>query len=353
MAIIKAINSKASIGRAIEYITQKEKTDEKLVYGKDCDPTTVIDEMKATKEFWKKNEGRQYVHLVQSFDPKDNISFEKAHELGQELINNFDKYKGHEVLMATHMDKGNVHNHFVINSVNFENGKKLNTSAKELQELKDFSNELSKEHGFSVPNRNDTITTYSKDKYKAIEKGFKGEGKSYLLETAKDVTSALKQSDTKESFIKSMEDKGYKVNWEDTRKHITFENAEGKKVRNSNLEKTFKDTKFSKGGMENEIQRNRERNGARGNSSNVDWSAVRDNVQSQGNRIPEQSSNEVTRDIQQQVREVKERTQRATGEGKQKDRAVGELEPSSNKGIKSVVAKDTGKVMERVREITR
>jgi len=107
---------------------------------------------------------QEYISMYDTYsqvDLTDNINFEKAHELGKELINNFDKYKGHEVLMATHMDKGNVHNHFVINSVNFENGRKLNTSAKELQQLKDFSNELSKEHGFSVPNRNDTITSIS------------------------------------------------------------------------------------------------------------------------------------------------------------------------------------------------
>lgn len=349
MAIIKAINSKASIGRAIEYITKKEKTEDCLIYGKDCNPHTVIDEMKITKEMWGKTDGRQYVHLVQSFDPKDNINFNKAYELGKELINNFDKYKGHEVLMATHLDKGHVHNHFIINSVNYENGRKINTSSKELQSLKDYSNKLSMEHGLTVPTKGDSITTFSQKKYKIIEKGFNGKGNSYLLETAKDVSSSLKKAIDKEGFIKEMEVKGYKVNWNNSRKNITFENSDGKKVRSSNLEKTFKDIKFSKEGIENEIQRNRERN-TRGS---FDWSSVRDNVQSEGNRISEQPSNEITRNIQQKVREVKERTQRAVGEDKSTDREIRNGKSNSDKGIESNITKDTTRVRERVRELTR
>lgn len=349
MAIIKAINSKASIGRAIEYITKKEKTEDYLTYGKDCNPNTVIDEMKITKEMWGKTDGRQYVHLVQSFDPKDNINFEKAHELGKELINNFNKYKGHEVLMVTHLDKEHVHNHFIINSVNYENGRKINTSSKELQSLKDYSNKLSREHGLTVPIKGDSITTFSQKKYKVIEKGFKKNGNSYLLETAKAVSSSLKNATDRESFIKEMNVKGYKVNWKDSRKNITFENSDGKKVRSSNLEKTFKDIKFSKEGIENEIQRNRERN-TRGS---FDWSAVRDNVQSEGNGISEQFSNEITRNIQQKVREVKERTQRAVGEGQSTDREIRNVKSNSDKGIEFNITKDTTRVKGRVRELTR
>jgi hypothetical protein len=259
MAVIKAVNSKASIGKAINYVTKKEKTEERLISGKDCNPRTAIDEMKATKEQWGKTEGRQYAHLVQSFNPEDKVTPKQAHEIGRKFIESNEKFKGHEVVIATHVDKGHVHNHFIINSVNFQNGKKLHTTKKELQQLKERSNELSREHGLSVPTRGDNITTFDQKKYRAIEKGAKGQDKSYLLDTARNVSQSLKKATDRESFIKDMESKGYKVNWKDTRKHITFTTPEGKKVRNSNLEKTFKEHKFSKEGMENEIQRNRER----------------------------------------------------------------------------------------------
>ena len=258
MAIIKAVNSKASIGKAIKYVTKGEKTQEILISGKDCSPHTAIDEMKATKELWGKTEGRQYTNLVQSFNPEDKITPQQAHEIGLKFIENNEKFKGHEVVISTHVDKGHIHNHFIVNSVNYENGKKLHTNKNDLKMFKELSNELSKEHGLTVPTRGESITTFSQNKYKAIQKGFMEKEKSYLLDTAKEVSNSLKKVTSKENFIKDMESKGYKVNWSDTRKYITFTTPEGKKVRNSNLEKTFKEQKFSKEGMEYEIQRNRE-----------------------------------------------------------------------------------------------
>lgn len=257
MAVIKAVNSKASLGKAIKYVTKEEKTEEKLILGKDCNPITAIDEMKATKEQWNKTEGRQYAHLVQSFKPEDNVTAKKAYEIGKKFIENTEKFKGHEVVMATHVDKGHIHNHFIVNSVNYENGKKLHTTKNELQQLKEYSNQLSREYGLSIPTKGKDITSFNQKKYKAIEKGFTGKEKSYLLETAKEVSSSLKKAINKENFIKEMESKGYRVTWTDTRKNITFTTPEGKKVRDSNLEKTFKEHKFSKEGITNEIQRNR------------------------------------------------------------------------------------------------
>ena len=66
MAVIKAINSKASLAKAINYVTQKQKTEEHLVSGIDCVPKNAINEMKFTKEHWNKTDGRQYMHLTQS-----------------------------------------------------------------------------------------------------------------------------------------------------------------------------------------------------------------------------------------------------------------------------------------------
>jgi len=103
MAVIKVTNSKATLNKAINYVTKEEKTDERLVSGINCTSGTALDEMKATKEQFNKLEGRQYYHYVQSFSPKENITHDKAHQIALEWAEN--NFKGYEVLVATHKDK--------------------------------------------------------------------------------------------------------------------------------------------------------------------------------------------------------------------------------------------------------
>lgn len=74
MAVIKAVSSKAGIGHAIDYVTKKEKTEEKLVSGLHCEPETVKEEMQATKELWGKTDGRTYKHYVQSYHEDEKIT---------------------------------------------------------------------------------------------------------------------------------------------------------------------------------------------------------------------------------------------------------------------------------------
>lgn len=286
MAIIKAVNSKANIGKAVDYVTKEEKTEEKLISGKDCIPQTAKQEMQFTKEQWGKTTGRQYKHYVQSFNPKDKITPKKAHEIGREFAEN-EKFKGHEVLIATHIDKGHIHNHFIINSVNFENGNKYQETKKDLELLKEKSNELSKENNLTIPTKGDKITSYNQKKYKVIEKDIKGEGRSAILQTGDDIKSTLEKATSKEEFIKTMEGKGYKVEWKDTRKHITFTTPDGRKFRNTNLEKTLKEDRFSKKTMENIIRENQQQQQIVGRS--MSGSAVRN---------PDRTDEKATREIQ-------------------------------------------------------
>ena len=132
MAVIKAVSSKAGIGHAIDYVTKKEKTEEKLVSGLHCEPETVKEEMQATKELWGKTDGRTYKHYVQSYHEDEEITPEQAHKNAVELAEHTKAWKGHEVLIATHIDKGHIHTHFIVNSVNYENGHKLQWSKHDL-----------------------------------------------------------------------------------------------------------------------------------------------------------------------------------------------------------------------------
>lgn len=263
MAIIKAVNSKASIGKAIKYITQEEKTEEKIIAGKDCNIKTSIDEMKAIKELYNKTEGRQYKHYVMSFNPNDpNINIEKAHQVGKEFMENEERFKNHQVIMATHTDKRHIHNHFIVNSVNMENGKKFRESKYDLEKLKDHLRKLEKKHNLLPDEKSKEqgkISSLNHNKYQAIKRDIQGDYKSYILETAKAVKRSQKKAISKDDFIKEMDKEGYKTNWIDTRKHITFINKEsGKRVRLANLEKTFNDSDFTKGGLISEFERNYE-----------------------------------------------------------------------------------------------
>lgn len=331
MAVIKVTNSKGTLSGAVNYITQGEKTADYLISGKDCVAENALEEMRATKEQFNKTEGRQYYHYVQSFSKDENITPQKAHEVAREWAES--NFKGFEVLVATHQDREHLHSHLIVNSVSFEDGGKYHSSKKDLEELKKDSDRICEKEGLSIikePSKD--ITTFNQDKYRVLEKAMTGQCKSYVLQTALDASESLSKATTKEEFIKDMENKGYKVNWSDTRKHVTFETPTGEKVRNSNLEKTFKQEKFTKGGMKHELQCNRERakhaTGAR-TGTNVDWSAVEHNIQSQENRVPEQSGRvpeqsgtEVIGTIQQQVRAVEERTNRATGKSRAEDKSV-------------------------------
>ena len=119
MAIVKIKTAKRDIKSIIDYVTNPNKTNELLISGKDCSPETVVDEMEVVKEQYHKKDGNTYFHVIQSFSPNDNITPEKAHEVG---VNFADYFKNYQVLIATHIDKNHIHNHLIVNSVSFENG---------------------------------------------------------------------------------------------------------------------------------------------------------------------------------------------------------------------------------------
>ncbi len=153
MAIIEFINNKnetlLGMKRNIEYILEDEKTEnKKYAYGQNCDIGNAYEDFILTKRVHQKAIGRQHIHFTQSFRRKE-ASYELAHEIGKRLLDH-PTFAGFQVVMATHTDTENVHNHFVINTVNMENGQKWKLSKKELQEIKDISDELCMEHGLSI-----------------------------------------------------------------------------------------------------------------------------------------------------------------------------------------------------------
>lgn len=247
MAVIEAISSKANIKRIINYVTQDKKTTTYLITGKDCMADSCLEEMQYTKNLYNKNSGRQYIHIIQSFDPKDNLSAEQFHNIGIKLANSFN---GFQVLVATHIDKNHLHNHLIVNSVSFENGYKIQMSKKDLQDLKDYSDKLCLEIGASVIPKKEKTNYIKRNEYRVAE-----QGKSWKFKLINAIDLSLAESSNKEEFIKSMNKLGYQVNWTDTRKYITYTTPEGYKCRDNKLY----DEKYSKGAMKNEFRRIKEK----------------------------------------------------------------------------------------------
>lgn len=159
MAIIEFINRKnltlSGMQKNLIYITKEQKTENgKYVYGHNCDAVSAYEDFCLTKEMFHKGTGRQHIHFTQSFHGQE-ASAELAHQIGKELLAHT-IFQNFQIVMATHTDTHNVHNHFVVNTVNIEDGKKWQLSEKDLEELKDFSDKICAQYSLEVikPPRN-------------------------------------------------------------------------------------------------------------------------------------------------------------------------------------------------------
>lgn len=251
MAIIKAVkNSHSRIKHIINYVTKQEKTiGKKLCSCFNCSIDTAVTEMETTKKLYGKTGGRTYKHFVQSFSPDEKVTAQQAHQIAKEFTESCPLFSDFEVVYSTHVDKHHIHTHFVVNSVSFLDGHKFSMSKKDLEDMKKLNNKLCLEHGLSVcelgkkksfdGQERKGLVADNMDKYQFLKKAQEGKIKSFVQETAIAVFDSMRISSSKEDFIKCMEQKGYSVIWKDTHKYITFINQDGKKVRNSNLQKTY------------------------------------------------------------------------------------------------------------------
>lgn len=215
------------------------------------------------QELWGKTSGRLCAHYVLSFHKDEQITPQEVLEFANELAGEI--FDGHQVIIGIHQDKDHLHAHMLVNAVSYIDGHKLHTTAKDLQRMKDITNQMCRDRGLSIAEKGrhfdgreieagDSIA-WTKDKYHLLENDGK---KSYLVDCAIAVTDAMERSASEDEFVREMGERGWTVNWSDKRKNITFENAEGKKVRNSNLSRTFS-IDLSKEALEHEFVRTKER----------------------------------------------------------------------------------------------
>lgn len=234
----------------IEYVTRVDKTRGELlaiVGPYEPDVITydgVYQSFLEEKRIWGKDSGRMYAHNIISWHEDEPITPEQALEFGKEFAQQW--FDGFQSLVGVHIDRNHVHCHIVTNSVSFMDGHKLHNTRKDLQRMKDFTNRMCVERGLSVAQKGrdfhgneleqGTVSAWSKDKYHLMQNEAKD---SFVADCGIACLDALEASSSREEFIRQMSERGWNVIWKDSRKHITFQNAEGKKVRDSNLSKTF------------------------------------------------------------------------------------------------------------------
>ena len=284
MAVNKVINKSTkthgAMRNSIEYVLKEEKIRQGFVAltGPYAAGTINYDDIYRTwleeKRMWDKDSGRMYAHNIISFHKDEAVTPEIVLEIGKEFCDRF--FPEHQCLIGVHQDRDHLHCHILTNSVSYIDGHKLHQTNRDLEKQKEFTNALCFEKGLSVTEKGHHfdgsaieeghVTAWSKDKYNLLANTDK---KSYLVECAVAILEGVPRSTDRESFIRLMAEKGWKVQWEDKRKHIVFQNENGDKVRDSNLEKTFS-MKVSKEALTDEFERNNEiRNG----SERTEWEA--------------------------------------------------------------------------------
>lgn len=268
MAVLKAISgapkAHGGLRNTIEYVLRSDKVKDGYMDMTGPAPDTlnwdtVYQSFREEKEIWNKDSGRMCAHYVLSFHKDEKITPEELLAFGQEFAEK--KFSGHQVLMAVHQDRGHLHLHMVANTVSYEDGHKLHTTAKDLATMKEVVNQMCRDRGLTVAEKGKHFDgsrleegegiAWSKKKYQAMIRKMKG---SYLVDCYQAVLKAQKAAISRDSFIAAMEQSGWTVHWSDTRKHLTFENKDHQKVRDTNLSKTFTTT-ISKEVLENEFQR--------------------------------------------------------------------------------------------------
>ena len=216
MAITKIHPIEVTLNKALDYIEDSKKTDEKMLCtGYCCEPEIATQQFDSVRKHAGKDGGYLAFHLIQSFAPGE-VDFDTAHQIGIELADKLLKGK-YQYVVSTHIDKGNVHNHIIFNSVSFKDHKKYNSSPNSYYYIRRLSDSLCKEHGLSV---------ISEPKEKGIshyEHTQRTQGKSWKQLLRENIDKSVIQAREWDEFLELMKQQNYEIK---DGKYIAFR-AEG------------------------------------------------------------------------------------------------------------------------------
>ena len=262
MATFTAVKNRGggrgALGGVLRYTQQDGKTlweGQRLVTGWNCTAQSALSEMLLTKERFRKTDGRQYYHFVHSFAETDDLTPQEAHAIALELAQR--EFPNFEVLVATHIDTDHLHSHLIVNSVSFQDGRKLHQSAADLQDHRLASDEICAAHGLEIlppPEKQAKQKRMGTREYRSAAKG-----QSWKFRLMNTIDQCMRHAETREEFISLMESEGYQVRWTEGRKNITYTMPEGMKCRDDRLheEKYTKEVMEREFGIRAEIVRGR------------------------------------------------------------------------------------------------
>lgn len=221
MATTKLWKFKSRLDTLINYAINGEKTENKLyVSGINCMPDTAFYEMQNVKKQFFKTKGIECFHGYQSFATGE-VTPEQAHKIGVELAKQLwgDKF---QVIVSTHLNTDNIHNHFVLNSVSFVDGKRFCNTKKDYALMRITSDKLCEEYGLSVLKKEDEYNKYATSSlYKELMK----DSIDYAIANARDYNE----------FIKILQDLDYVV----TDRNNTLSIRRKPYKRNTRIERQF------------------------------------------------------------------------------------------------------------------
>ena len=277
----------------MRYVSKLSKTlwdGQQLVSGIDCQPETAFDEFLSTKLLHHKDGGVMFYHMVQSFPKGAGIDPRTAHEAAHRLAGYFD---GCEVLVCTHVDREHIHSHCIINSVNFETGKKVHMADEQIQELRVRNDQICEELGlpkFQRDGQRQSRGMSNAEYYTAVK------GESWKFELMRVIDECMRYAGNREEFLILLRSEGYDATWTDSRKNITYVTPDGRKCRDNKLHIE----KYLKENMEAEFEYRTEND----NTRNVDAAQKADGRGTTAGTRRDGDRAELERDAQNAARSV-------------------------------------------------
>ena len=227
----KGTQTRSCMKSVMRYVAQENKTlwnGQNLVSGIGCQPETAFDEFLSTKLLHHKYGGVQFYHMVQSFPKGADIDPRTAHEAARQLARYFE---GFEVLVCTHTDREHIHSHCIINSVNFETGKKLHMADEQIQALRARNDAICEKLGLPKFQKDETqVRGMSNAEYYPAAKG-----ESWKLELMRMIDECMRYAGSREEFLALLRSEGYDATWTDARKNITYITPDGCRCRDNKL----------------------------------------------------------------------------------------------------------------------
>ena len=280
MAVVESIPEKNQSPSAqkgvLDYCMQPSKTldeDEQLAYvsGYNCVPELANESFLATqKVFGHEPDGVRFYHFVQSFKIGEAISPQEANDIGMELVQSFDKFKNHEAIVATHIDREHLHNHIVVCAYDLENGHKIHYNKYFLGDLRQRSDEICQAHGLNVLkkyNPNVKSQRLGPKEYRAAMNG-----NSWKMALRATIDYCMMRAMNQDEFQTEMKKFGYEMTWTANRRNITYicrtDDGKERRVRDIKLN----DEKYPSGTSGGD---GRNRAGTRGGGGNSDGSDQR------------------------------------------------------------------------------